>query len=138
MTSSVPKKSGSMALSPAPKTGLLRQQLCSRRNQHLEDVEGHRYKRIIADETGQVDQPAVAEALPDLFEQAVIDAMIAVEGAAEIIDELLVGVGENRRAALGNRGNDLLGEPGLTGEPGMGLPFELCGPIACSHQGGDL
>src|SRR6266446_2779761 len=117
-----------MALSPAPKTGLLRQQLRSRRNRHLEDVEGHRYERIIADETGQVDQPAVAEVLPDLFEQAVIDAMIAVEGAAEIIavegaaeiiDELLVGVGESRRAALGNRGNDLLGEPGLTGEPGM-------------------
>src|SRR6266478_1875652 len=127
-----------MALSPAPKTALLRQQLRSRRNRHLEDVEGHRHKRIIADETGQVDQPALAEALLDLFEQSVTHAMVLIESAAEIIDELLVGVGENRRAALGDRGDDLLGEPDLAGEPGMVLPFELCGPIARRHQDGDF
>src|ERR1700738_4609547 len=79
-----------MALSPAPKPGLLRQQLRSRRNRHLENVEGYRDERVIADETGQVDQPALAEALLDLFKEAVIDAMIAVVSAAEIIDELLV------------------------------------------------
>ena len=64
--------------------------------------------------------------------------MVLIESAAEIIDELLVGVGENRRAALGDRGDDLLGEPGLAGEPDMGLPFELCSPIARRHQDGDL
>src|ERR1700730_9753591 len=127
-----------MALSPAPKPGLLRQQLRSRRNRHLEDVEGYRDERVIADETGQVDQPALAEALLDLFKEAVIDAMIAVVSAAEIIDELLVGVAENRRAALGDRVDDLLGEPGLAGEPGMGLPCELRGPVARRHQDRDL
>ena len=96
--------------------------------------------------TDQVGKPAgteldeAAHVLEEAIdaEQAVIDGMIAVEGAAEIIDELLVGIGENQRAALGDRGDDLLGEPGLAGEPDMGLPFELRGPIARRHQDGDF
>src|SRR5208282_3225745 len=89
-------------------------------------------------EPGQIDQPALAETLLDLLEQAVIDRVVLVEAAAEIIDELFVEVAERRLTPLGNGIDHLGGDAGLTGEASMGLPFELCAPITRGHQDRDF
>jgi hypothetical protein len=48
------------------------------RDRHLEHAERRRHERVIANEAGQVDHPALAKVMPDLFEQAVVDGMVAM------------------------------------------------------------
>ena len=64
--------------------------------------------------------------------------MVVVIVAAEIVDELLVGVAERRGAALGDRVDRLLRQPGLARKPDMCRPFELRGPITRGHQDCDF
>ena len=80
---------------------LFPQQLRAGRGGHLEDVEGHRDERVVADEAGEIDRARFAEALFDARQGCIVDPMVVVVIAAEIIDQLLVGVVETRRAALG-------------------------------------
>ena len=52
-------------------------------------------KRVVADEAGEIDRACFAEALFDARQGRIVDPVIVVVIAAEIIDELVVGVVES-------------------------------------------
>src|SRR6266403_2096223 len=76
------------------------------RYRHLEDVERHRDQRVIAHDADELDDAALAELRESACVVRVVDLVIAVEDAAEIIKDALVLAGEIGRAALGDGGDD--------------------------------